>query len=136
MSTCFLFFHISSINSHFCGKVWHAFISMLYCTKLEEFFLHSHSYLLWETFHRHFYDKNPTKQFHNLCSAGFLPVFSSKTIMFFYILFPFLQMESKTSLSYWNHMTFSIYLSLFIRKKWINYVYIPDYKKVFLQCDL
>ena len=47
---------------------------MLYCTKLEEFFLHSHSYLLWETFHRHFYDKSPTKQFYNLCSAGFLPV--------------------------------------------------------------
>ena len=136
MSTCFLFFHISSINSHFCGKVWHAFISMLYCTKLEEFFLHSHSYLLWETFHRHFYDKSPTKQFYNLCSAGFLPVFSNKTTMFFLYLVSFLQMESKTSLSYWNHMTFSIYLSLFIRKKWINYVYIPDYKKVFLQCDL
>lgn len=96
------------------------------------FFLHSHSYLLWETFHRHFYDKSPTKQFYNLCSAGFLPIISMKNCYVFF-LYPisFLQIESQTSLLYWNHMMLSIYLSLFAEKNESIVLIFKTIKEVF-----
>lgn len=79
-----------------------------------------------------FNDKSPTKQFYNLCSAGFLPIISMKNCYVFF-LYPisFLQIESQTSLLYWNHMMLSIYLSLFAEKNESIVLIFKTIKEVF-----